>query len=247
MPILKRDDAEIHYEEVGSGYPVVLFAPGGMRSAAAMWHSAPGQKPKSWNDWTEVLAGDYRVIVMDQRNAGASIGAIEGDHGWYTYAADQLALADHLGMDRFHTLGGCIGSSFCLKIAELAPGRVTSMVLQNPIGLNPDEPTYFPDSFETWAADLMEDRPELDGAAVASFGRNLWDHDFVFAVDRDFVSRCEIPALVLPGDDTPHPQAIGLELADLLPNAELLKDWKGPDHLDEQRERVTAFLAKHTP
>ena len=29
MPVLKRDDAEIQFEEYGSGYPVLLFAPGG--------------------------------------------------------------------------------------------------------------------------------------------------------------------------------------------------------------------------
>lgn len=247
MPVLTRDDAEIHYEEYGSGYPILLLAPGGMRSAVDLWHSKPGKPPKSWNDWTQVLAEDYRVIAMDQRNAGNSTGAIEADHGWYTYAQDQLALMDHLGIDNFHTLGGCIGSSFCLKMAELAPSRVTSMVLQNPIGLNPENPTYFPDSFETWAADLLAERSDLDEAAVESFGRNLWGGDFVFAVTRDFVASCTTPALVLPGNDTPHPAVIGLEVAELLPDAEILRDWKGPDHIDEQRKRVTGFLADNTP
>ena len=69
MPILKRPDAEIYYEEYGSGYPVLLLAPGGMRSQTAMWHSPAGGPPRVWNDWTEVLAKDYRVIAMDQRNA----------------------------------------------------------------------------------------------------------------------------------------------------------------------------------
>jgi pimeloyl-ACP methyl ester carboxylesterase len=137
MAVLKRDDAEIHYEEYGAGYPILLFAPGGMRSAAAMWLAPPGGPPRVWNNWIELLSQDYRVITMDQHNAGNSVGAIEADHGWDTYAADQLALMDHLGIDRFNTLGGCIGSSFCLKMAEVAPARVNAMVLQNPIGVNP--------------------------------------------------------------------------------------------------------------
>ena len=29
MPIFTRSDAEIHYEVHGSGYPLLLFAPGG--------------------------------------------------------------------------------------------------------------------------------------------------------------------------------------------------------------------------
>ncbi len=247
MAILKRDDADIHYQEYGTGFPILLFAPGGMRSAAAMWLSPPGGPPRVWCNWIELLSRDYRVITMDQRNAGSSVGSIEADHGWETYAADQLALIDHLGIDRFNTLGGCIGSSFCLKLAEVAPDRVNAMVLQNPVGLNPDNPTYFPDGFATWAEELRADRPELDPVAMKSFGRNMWGGDFVFCVDRDFVRNCGIPSIVLPGNDTPHPAAIGLEVAELLPDAEILRDWKGPDHMDEQRERVTGFIAKHTP
>lgn len=247
MPVLTRDDAEIQYEEYGSGYPVLLLAPGGMRSRMEMWHRPADGPARAWNDWTEVLANDYRVIAMDQRNAGASRGAVEADHGWDTYADDQIALLDHLGIARCHTLGGCIGSSFCLKLAELAPERVSAQVLQNPIGLNPEAPTYFPDAFADWAAELSPGRSDLDEHALASFCQHLWGGDFVFCTDRDFVRRCSIPSLVLPGDDTPHPHAIGLEVAELLPDADMLVDWKGPAHIDEQRKRVTGFLAKHTP
>ncbi|MCZ6860281.1 MAG: alpha/beta fold hydrolase [Alphaproteobacteria bacterium] len=58
---------------------------------------------------------------------------------WHTYAADQLALVDHLGIERCHTLGGCIGSSFCLTLCEIVPERISSAVLQNPIGWNNSE------------------------------------------------------------------------------------------------------------
>lgn len=58
---------------------------------------------------------------------------------------------------------------------------------------------------------------------------------------------CSVFALVLPGDDTPHPAITGRELAGILPDNETLHDWKGPAHLDEQRHRVLAFLEKHTP
>ncbi|HEU0060637.1 MAG TPA: alpha/beta fold hydrolase, partial [Hyphomicrobiaceae bacterium] len=124
MPVLSRADAEIYFEEFGAGYPVLLFAPGGLRSRIEMWH-APAQGPaRAWNDWTSKLAAHYRVIAMDQRNAGRSRGAIEAAHGWRTYAEDQLALMDHLGIERCHSLGGCIGSSFCLMLNEMAPERV---------------------------------------------------------------------------------------------------------------------------
>jgi len=247
MPLLKLKDAEIAYEEYGRGYPVVLFAPGGMRSRMEMWHAPSEGPPRAWSDWTELLASRYRVIAMDQRNAGNSRGAIAADHGWQTYAADQLALMDHLGIERCHVLGGCIGSSFCLKISEIAPQRISAAVLQNPIGLNPEFPTYFPDSFAEWAAEQRAARPDLDPTALRAFGQNMWSGDFVFCVDRNFVRRCTVPCLVLPGNDKPHPTVTGLELAELLPDAEMLRDWKGPAHLDAQRRAVLGFLEKHTP
>jgi hypothetical protein len=27
----------------------------------------------------------------------------------------------------------------------------------------------------------------------------------------------------------------------------MLRDWKGPEHIDAQRQRVLTFLEKHTP
>lgn len=242
MPFLKVEDGKIHYQGFGAGFPILLFAPGGMWSEAAKW-----QGSAVWNDWTKVLAKDYRVIAMDQRNAGQSRTTIEADHGWHSYATDHLALMDHLGIDRFHTLGGCIGSSFCLKLCEMAPDRISATVLQNPIGLNPEAPTNFPDGFAKWCAERRRERPELNQAAMEGLGRNLWGGDFVFSVSRDFVRQCRTPALVLPGNDVPHPRIIGMEVADLLPGSERLIDWKGPDHIDEQRERVLSFLQKHTP
>ena len=255
MPTFHRDGATIAYEVHGRGFPVLLFAPGGLRSRMEMWHAPAGGPPRSWNDWTQVLSGGvlgttYTVVAMDQRNAGASRAPIKADHGWHTYAADHLALMDHLGHQRFHTLGGCIGGSFCLKICELAPERNTAAVLQNPIGFHPEHPRYFPDGFADWAKEQHAARADLDAAAVQAFGRNMWsgpNSDFVYSVSRDFARRCTVPCLVLPGDDIPHPAVTGAELARVLPKVEQLKDWKGPLHLDAQRRAVVEFLARHTP
>jgi pimeloyl-ACP methyl ester carboxylesterase len=248
MPTLHHDGATIAYDLYGpeDGYPVLLFAPGGLRSRVEMWRDPPGGPPRPWNDWTRVLAEKYRVVAMDQRNAGRSVGPIRAGDGWHIYAADQLALMDHLGYTRFHTLGGCIGSSFCLKLNAMVPQRISAAVLQNPIGLHPEHPTHFDDSFRDWAKEQRTARSDLDAAALEAFGRTMWKDGFVFSVGRDFARRCTVPCLVLPGDDTPHPAVIGEELARLLPGAERLHPWKGPAHLAEQRRRVTEFLARHT-
>ena len=247
MSVLTLDDAEIYFEEYGTGYPVLLFAPGGMRSRLEMWPPPPDGPPRPWVDWTEALADRWHVVALDQRNAGRSTGAIAADHGWHTYAADQLAILDHLGIARCHVLGGCIGVSFALKLCVIAPERINAAVLQNPIGLNPDHPTVFPDGFNDWAEALKAARPDLDAAALTAFSGNLWRDEFVFSVSRAMVKECQVPALVLPGNDKPHPAVIGAEVAELLPAAEQLFDWKGPDHLADQHRRVVDFLEKHTP
>jgi pimeloyl-ACP methyl ester carboxylesterase len=247
MPKLARPDGEIHYQVRGTGYPVLLFAPGGLRSRIDYWPAPEGGPSRPWADWTQALpAAGFTAIAMDQRNAGQSRAAIEPDHGWHTYAADQLALMDHLGFDRFHVLGGCIGGSFCLKIVETARARITAAVLQNPIGLHPEHPEYFPNMHAEWSLEQRAARPELDEQALASFGRNMWNHDFVFCVDRTFVRSCPVPTFLLPGTDVPHPAAVSAELADLLPGVEVLAEWRGPEHLGRQEERVVKFLVTHT-
>lgn len=248
MPMCKRRDATIHYEEHGSGFPLLIFAPGGLRSELAYWHrspSNPSAAPPWMNPMTE-LAGRFRVVAMDQRNAGRSVGGVAASDGWDTYADDHLALMDHLGIERAHVMGGCIGASFCLKLCERAPDRITAAVLQNPIG-HADNRAVFANLVRSWAEGMAGAGRPIDAATLASFGHNMFGSDFVFSVTRDFVRRCAVPMLVMPGDDAPHPQAIGEEVAALAPNADVMYPWKGPQHLAAAIERVTAFLARHTP
>ena len=140
-----------------------------------------------------------------------------------------------------------IGGSFCLKVAEAAPSRVVAAVLQNPIGLHPEHPEYFPDSHATWNREQREARPELDGSAIEAFGRTMWSGDFVFSVDRAFARACPVPTMLLPGSDVPHPAATSAELAGFLPGVEVLANWRGLEHLAVQEERVVTFLRNHVP
>jgi pimeloyl-ACP methyl ester carboxylesterase len=248
MPLLSRPDGEINYETFGDGFPVLLFAPGGLRSSIGFWSAPAGGPPRPWVDWTKALpAAGFTAVAMDQRNAGGSRADVRADHGWHTYAADHLALMDHLGFERFSVLGGCIGGSFCLMATKTAPGRVVAQVLQNPIGRNAEHPDYFANMHADWSRQTHERRPELSEEALASFGRNMWNGDFVFCADRDFVRGCRTPSFLLPGADIPHPAETSAELAALLPNVTVLADWRGPDHLAEQERQVVGFLTANTP
>ncbi len=109
---------------------MLLLAPGGLRaSRIETWANAP------WNP-IEALADRYRVIGMDQRNTGTSFAPITAEDGWPSYAADQLALMDHLGSERFAVVGMCIGGAFIMELIAEAPERLNAAVALQPIGLD---------------------------------------------------------------------------------------------------------------
>jgi pimeloyl-ACP methyl ester carboxylesterase len=239
MPVFKRDDIELYYEEHGQGFPVLLIAPGGMRSAVAFWERTP------WNPIMH-LASHYRVIAMDQRNAGQSVAPIRATDSWHVYAADQLALLDYLGVDRFHVAGMCIGGPYIMGLIQAAPQRVASAVVMQTIGLDNNRQAFF-EMFDSWAHDLKPRRPEVSEETWDSFKHAMYDGEFLLNVSREFVSRCQTPLLVLMGNDLHHPQATSRELVALAPNATLIEQWKEPEHQAAAMEGVENFLAAHTP
>src|SRR5207253_7963674 len=171
MPVFTRPDAEIYYEVHGSGFPLLLFAPGGLRSQLDYWRQSPSNPaaPPAWMNPMADLSSRFTVIGMDQRNAGDSRGAVTETHGWHTYAGDHLALMDHLGFRRFHVMGGCIGASYCLTLCELAPERITAAVLHNPIS-HPDNRDDFHHLVQTGPKGIRAERPENDAHTVNRLG-----------------------------------------------------------------------------
>ncbi|RAU17741.1 alpha/beta hydrolase [Nitrincola tibetensis] len=58
--------------------------------------------------------------------------------------SDIMALADHLGLERFHLLGHSMGASVCSLIASLFPERVLSVSLIDGVAPLTDEPGDLP-------------------------------------------------------------------------------------------------------
>ena len=240
MPTLRRGETRIEYEVHGSGYPLLLLAPGGMRSQTSFWSRAPFSP-------IQEFAEQYRVITLDQRNAGGSRAKVSASDGWHTYAEDQLALLDELKVDRCHVHGGCIGGAFALSLIERAPARISAAVLQQPIGYSGTNREVFYELFDGWAAELKQTRTDLADEALAAFRARLYDGDFVFSVSRESVAACPVPLLVLRGNDVYHPAAISEEIVRLAPKAELVADWKTGADLPRAIARVRQFLSEHTP
>ncbi len=240
MPMFESGDTKLYYEEHGSGFPILLIAPGGMRSEMTFWERTP------WNPITQ-LSDRYRVIAMDQRNAGRSSAPVRAGHGWQTYTADQLALLDHLGVDRFHVAGMCIGGSYIMALAAAAPQRVASGVVFQTIGLDGNRQAFY-DMFDSWADELAPERPDTSPQAWAEFRERMYGVDeFLFTAGDDEVRACTTPLLVLLGNDLYHPEASSRRLAELAPNATLVEHWKEAPYHAAAMAEMEQFLARHTP
>ena len=236
--IFERDDVNIYYEIHGSGFPIMLFAPGGMRSAASFWRAS------EW-DPIPTLSKDFQVIAMDQRNAGSSTAPVSGSDGWQTYTNDHIALADHLGLDRLHLMGGCIGGPYCFGFIQAKPSRVCAAVIQQSIGVENNQDLFFA-MFDQWANPLKVSHPEANEDDWVQFRANMFAQDFLYNVDRDFIRSCNTPLWVLKGNDSYHPEAISREIAELAPNATLVENWTKPEQ-DRTVEQVLEFLRTNTP
>ncbi len=238
MPVFERDNIRIYYEVHGEGFPVLLLAPGGMRSSVSVWENVP------YNP-IERLAPHFQVIAMDQRNAGQSTAPVAATDGWRDYTDDQIALLDHLGVDRFHAAGMCIGGSFIMGLVEAVPERIVSAVMLQPIGFDDNRQT-FADLFDGWSEELKPTHPAVSQDDWAAFRATMFGGDFLFNVAEDAVAKCHIPLLVLMGTDIYHPEVTSRRVAELAPRATLVEHWKEPEHQASANAAINAFLTAHT-
>ena len=138
---VEKGNVRIRYAEIGSGFPLLATPGGGLRSAISQW-------PTAVINIMEEFKSDFRVITMDQRNAtnGESTGPVPVDNPWDTFADDQLAVMDHLGIRQFFFFGNCIGGPFAMKLMERAPQRVVAALLSQPVGHRPEQPDFMSNS-----------------------------------------------------------------------------------------------------
>jgi pimeloyl-ACP methyl ester carboxylesterase len=239
VPILTSGPVTLNYETWGDGPAVLLLAPGGLRaSRIETWAHAP------WNP-IEALAGRHRVVAMDQRNTGTSFAPITAADGWPSYAGDQLALMDHLGIERFSVVGMCIGGAFILELVSEVPERIDAAVAFQPIGLdaNRDE---FRSMFDQWRDSIADGHPEATETDWEGCWSNLFGGDDVlWSVPDSLLPTIGTPILVLQGDDVYHPREASRRLAATAPNATLIEQWKDPADQPAARAAVDQFLAEH--
>ena len=247
LSFFEKGPVRIRYEEVGSGFPLLVIPGGGLNSSIAGLATHPFNPLEEFKD-------EYRCVAADLRNGnrGQSSGPLEIDRPWDSHTDDQLGVMDHLGIDKFMVLGFCIGGPFIWNLLRRAPDRVVAAVLAQPSGWSAEHPTLFYDNnMRNWAPDLVERRPEItmdmaDRFLTAMYRTNA---DFVFTVTRDFVRELQTPILILPDDGPAHPYEVAMEAAMLAPQSELsMFPWKQPtERIPLAVRQIRSFLRAHRP
>src|SRR5258705_9328682 len=164
MPFYEKGPVRIHYEEAGSGFPLLLIAGGGLNSTIAGLTNP--------FDVFGEFKGEYRCIAADLRNAntGQSSGPLEIDRPWDSHSDDHLGLMDHLGINKFMVMGFCIGGPLIWNLIKRAPDRVVAAVLAQPSGSRPEmRDMFYEGNMTGWGAELMKRRPEIAKDTVDKF------------------------------------------------------------------------------
>jgi pimeloyl-ACP methyl ester carboxylesterase len=99
----------LRYQESGGEGPPVVFLHARSGSSRMWEHQVP--------DFT---GAGYRLIAYDRRAAGNAVDDLE-------------ALAEHLGLDRFHLVGTAAGGIVAVDYALSFPQRLRSLVVANSI------------------------------------------------------------------------------------------------------------------
>ena len=123
MPTLETRDGPLWYDSVDLTPPwipdpeTVLFLHG------------VGIDHGIWTRWRPVLAGRFRIVVMDMRGYGRSAKRADG-HRWSIEGLvdDVEAVADAAGAERFHFVGESFGGAIGYALAIRRRRRLRSLV-----------------------------------------------------------------------------------------------------------------------
>jgi pimeloyl-ACP methyl ester carboxylesterase len=124
------DGITTRYEVLGSGPPLLMYAPAGFDATLDKW-STQGVYAKI--KLLDHLPKKYTCIVFDRRECGQSGGRVE-PMVWAHYVAQGKGLLDHLDIKRAHIMGGCMGCCPVAAFGVLHPQIVLSMILFWPVG-----------------------------------------------------------------------------------------------------------------
>ena len=258
------DGVRIHYQEKGTGTPLVLIH--GYTSSTY-----------SWKDVFEPLSKSFHVIAVDLKGFGFS-GKPDGD---YTRRAQSLLvshLLDHLKLEKAWLCGNSMGGEVALNVALTNPQQVAGLILIDSAGVEVSGKESLAPGYLTIpvigriliALSLTSDRLVRQGLVksfydqtkvtderVASYYRPLKTRGgqlaalrartqwAMFPVEPN-LSKIQLPALILWGrEDRLIPLAAGNKLSSLIKDSKLVV-FESCGHLpqEEMPERTIAEITQ---
>ena len=114
MPFTHNGKVRLHWDEAGTGPPVLLVM--GRRFSSRMWYPV-----------VPALAERHRVIWFDNRGSGQSDSTRHATID--DLVADAVAVLDAAGVQQAHVYGVSLGGILVQALAMAHPDRVRSMVL----------------------------------------------------------------------------------------------------------------------
>lgn len=211
MPDLQINGYKHHYEDVGSGTPMVFIA--GTRFDSA----------KSWVQYMETNASGFRVIMPDIR--GMADSEHTTDVKGQDWVDDVAALLDELKIDAVHFAAETLGTRVAVRFAVAYPERVKSLILNGSIAYSYPEGDSERSNQPQDRIDSMKLHHGEDAAAINEFYLDLHSkpefHEYYDL--RKIASQVQAPTLLMRGDvdDDRHPIAHSTELHALIPNSQL--------------------------
>ncbi|HEY4816932.1 MAG TPA: alpha/beta fold hydrolase [Candidatus Acidoferrum sp.] len=115
MPFVENLGARIHWDEEGSGAPILLIM--GLGWASYAWYRS---RP--------VLSEKYRTIALDNRGVGKS-DAPPGPYSIAQMAADAAAVLNAARVNTAHIFGVSMGGMIAQEFALQYPNKVRSLIL----------------------------------------------------------------------------------------------------------------------
>ena len=216
MPDATINGFKHHYEDVGSGEPLVMI------------HGASSSSHTLAHNFDDLSKG-FRVIAPDLRGLGGSEHVTEAlPSDW---VADLVGLLDHLGISKAHVYGVSLGARVALRFGIDHPDRTRSLILDAAVVLmegGGDSALNANFDVSKMPQDRKDNYKVLHGddweQVVINYFNFRNNPEFQEQLDlRKFLPDVQLPTLVVRGD-TPepvHPLAHSVEIRETLPNARL--------------------------
>lgn len=157
MPYAKSaDGVRLHYEEVGSGSPILFV------------HEFAGDH-RAWEPQLRYFARRHRCIVYAARGYTPSdVVDDAGAYGFVRFRDDAVAVLDHLGIAAAHVVGLSMGGYTALQVGLAYPDRALSLTLA---GTGSGSERWYTEDFRRHSREVA-DQFERQGAAhvAATYG-----------------------------------------------------------------------------